>query len=61
MPFMPFDADAVRRWLDDIHHHIILAEQFADGRSYDARRDDLRTIYAVTRCLEIVSEASRRS
>jgi hypothetical protein len=27
---MPFDADAVRRWLDDIHHHIILAEQFAE-------------------------------
>jgi uncharacterized protein with HEPN domain len=23
-------------------------------------RDDLRTVYAVTRCLEIISEASRR-
>jgi hypothetical protein len=33
----------VRRWLDDIHHHIILAERFADGMDYDALRDDLRT------------------
>jgi uncharacterized protein with HEPN domain len=60
MPFMPFDAGAVRRWLDDIHHHIILAERFADGMEYEALRDDLRTTYAVTRCLEIISEASRR-
>ena len=57
---MPFDAAAVRRWLDDIHYHIILAERFADGMDYDALHDDLRTTYAVTRCLEIISEASRR-
>jgi uncharacterized protein with HEPN domain len=57
---MPFDAAAVRRWLDDIHHHIFLAERFADGMDYDALRDDLRTTYAVTRCPEIISEASRR-
>ena len=57
---MPFDPDAVRRWLDDIHHHIVLAQTFAEGMSYDALRDDLRTTYAVTRCLEIISEASRR-
>jgi hypothetical protein len=47
MPSMPFDADAVWRWLDDIHLHIILAEQFADGMNYDALRDDLRTTYVV--------------
>ena len=57
---MPFDTDAVRRWLDDIHHHIVLAQTFAQGMSYDALRDDLRTTYAVTRCLEIISEAPRR-
>jgi len=57
---MPFDPDAVRRWLDDIHQHIILAERFADGMDYDALRDDLCKTYAVTRCLEIISEASRR-
>jgi uncharacterized protein with HEPN domain len=60
MPFMPFDPDAVRRWRDDIHQHIILAEQFSDGMDYDALRADLCKTYAVTRCLEIISEASRR-
>jgi uncharacterized protein with HEPN domain len=28
--------------------------------NYDALRDDLRATYAITRCLEIISEASRR-
>jgi uncharacterized protein with HEPN domain len=28
--------------------------------SYDAFAEDRRTVYAVTRCFEIVSEASRR-
>jgi uncharacterized protein with HEPN domain len=45
---MPFDPDAVRRWLDDIHHHIVLAQTFAEEMSYDALRDDLCTTYAVT-------------
>ena len=58
---MPFDTDAVRHWLDAIHYYSILAQTFAEGMSYDALRDDLRTTYAVTRCLEIISEASRRS
>ncbi|WP_428488332.1 HepT-like ribonuclease domain-containing protein [Rhodopila sp.] len=57
---MPFDAAAGRRWLDDIHHPIILAERLADGMACDALRDDLRTSYAVTRGLEIISGASRR-
>ncbi|HVC59645.1 MAG TPA: nucleotidyltransferase domain-containing protein [Acetobacteraceae bacterium] len=57
---MPFDPGAVRRWLGDIHHHIILAQKFAEGMSYDALHDDLCVTYAVTRCLEIVSEASRQ-
>ena len=57
---MPSDASDLRRWLDDIRYHITLAQTFAAGMNYDAFRDDLRTIYAVTRCLEIISEASRR-
>ncbi len=57
---MSFDPGAVRRWLSDIHYHIVLAEKFAEGMSYEVFRDDLRTIYAVTRSLEIISEASRR-
>lgn len=37
-----------------------MAEGFVSGMSYETFRDDERTVYAVTRCLEIVSEASRR-
>jgi uncharacterized protein with HEPN domain len=57
---MPSDTGAVGRWLNDIHRHIILAQPFVKGMTYDALRDDLRTTYAVTRCPEIISEASRR-
>jgi hypothetical protein len=46
---MPFDPDAVRRWLDDIRYHIVLAQTFADGMSYEVFRDDLRTIIVYTR------------
>jgi hypothetical protein len=46
--------------LRDIAHHIGLAGQFTVGFDYDTFRDDPRTVYAVTRCLEIISEASRR-
>ncbi|MET4364243.1 uncharacterized protein with HEPN domain [Bradyrhizobium sp. LB8.2] len=41
-------------------HHIDLAIEFAGGLDRDAFAADLRTVYAVTRCLEIISEASRR-
>jgi len=46
--------------LRDIAHHIDLANHFIEGFDFPAFRDDLRTVYAVTRCLEIISEASRR-
>ncbi len=46
--------------LRDILYHIDLATQFVAGIDYAAFRDDVRTVYAVTRCLEIISEASRR-
>jgi uncharacterized protein with HEPN domain len=57
---MPSDTEATRRWLDDIHYHIAAAQNFAAGMNYQAFCDDMRAIYAVTRCLEIISEASRR-
>jgi hypothetical protein len=44
---MPFDSNAERRWLNDIHRHIVLAEQFAEGMSYDALHEDLRTAYSI--------------
>jgi uncharacterized protein with HEPN domain len=46
--------------LRDIAHHIELAGRFVAGFEYETFRDDLRTVFAVTRCLEIISEASRR-
>jgi uncharacterized protein with HEPN domain len=46
--------------LRDILHHIDLAIRFAAGFELEAFKRDLKTIYAVTRCLEIISEASRR-
>jgi uncharacterized protein with HEPN domain len=46
--------------LRDMLRHIDLAEQFAQGQSYESLRDDLQALYAVIRSLEIISEASRR-
>jgi uncharacterized protein with HEPN domain len=46
--------------LRDILHHIELATVFAQGLERADFLNDLRTVYAVTRCLEIISEASRR-
>jgi uncharacterized protein with HEPN domain len=46
--------------LRDILHHIELATVFAQGLEQTDFITDLRTVYAVTRCLEIISEASRR-
>ena len=54
---MPSDAATPLR---DIEHHIDLATQFVAELDYEAFRDDTRTVYAVIRCLEIISEASRR-
>ena len=57
---MPSERSATRRWLQDIAHHIGLALRFAEGLEFDVFCADQRTVYAVTRCLEIISEASRR-
>ena len=53
-------SDAAEAVLRDMEHHIDLASKFVAGLDYDAFQDDTRTLYAVTRCLEIISEASRR-
>jgi uncharacterized protein with HEPN domain len=54
---MPSDNAAV---LKDIEHHIFLANQFVAGLDFESFRNDTRSVFAVIRCLEIVSEASRR-
>jgi uncharacterized protein with HEPN domain len=53
-------SSAATAALRDIAHHVGLASQFAAGFDYEAFVADPRTFYAVTRCLEIFSEASRR-
>ena len=55
MPSKPTDTA-----LRDILHHIELATSFSAGFDRTAFGRDLKTVYAVTRCLEIISEASRR-
>jgi uncharacterized protein with HEPN domain len=46
--------------LSDILHNIALAEQFTRNLAFEDFRDDAMHVYATVRCLEIISEASRR-
>jgi uncharacterized protein with HEPN domain len=46
--------------LREMLRHIELAEKFALGRSYEILRSDLMPLFAIIRCLEVISEASRR-
>lgn len=54
---MPSDTLAVLR---QIEQHIRLAEEFVADLDSAKFQHDLRAPYAVVRCLEIISEASRR-
>jgi uncharacterized protein with HEPN domain len=53
-------SEADRDGLSDILFNIDLANSFAQGLDYEGFLADMRTFYAITRCLEIISEASRR-
>ena len=55
---MPSDRDEAA--LLAIRENVLLAEDFTLGLDEAAFREDRKTFYAVTRCLEIISEASRR-
>lgn len=55
---MPSDSPIA--WLKDIRFNIGLAFSFIGNSTLDQFLADIKTIYAVTRCLEIISEASRR-
>ena len=57
---MRSDTSNPERWLHHIRHNIYVARRFVDGLTYEAFRDDDLYFYAVTRALEIISEASRR-
>lgn len=55
---MPSDAD--EGVLLDILRHIDLALRFTRGQTAETFQNDELHLYAVTRCLEVISEASRR-
>ena len=52
-------SDPEQNALRDILRQIDLAQKFAQGQDRDAFSADIMRVYAVTRCLEIISEASR--
>lgn len=58
MPSMLSEKE--RGALRDMLRHIEMAERFAQGQTFESLRDDPMPLYAITRCLEIISEASRR-
>ena len=53
-------SDTERGALEDISDNIARAMRFVDGLDLDGFLADDKTFYAATRCLEIISEASRR-
>ncbi len=53
---MPSESDTSA--LRDLLHNITLAQHFASGEDFISFRDDVMRVYATTRCLEIISEAS---
>jgi uncharacterized protein with HEPN domain len=53
-------SDTERNALRDILHQIDLAQNFTHGQDQQTFSADIMRVYAVTRCLEIISEASRR-
>ena len=54
-------SEQTRQALVDIAHNAALAEPFVGGLDAEAFAADLKTVYATTRCLEIISEAVRRA
>jgi len=57
---MPSKASNPIAYLFHIRDNIILACSFVGGFEYEQFRDSQLVFYAVTRALEIISEASRR-
>jgi uncharacterized protein with HEPN domain len=48
------------RALAALEYHLNLIEEFTAGMDFQVFAADIKTLYAVIRCLEIISEASRR-
>ncbi|MEI9888644.1 MAG: HepT-like ribonuclease domain-containing protein [Rhizomicrobium sp.] len=52
-------SEAVHKRLEDIRVNIGLAREFIGAMHLEQFASDIKTVYAVTRALEIISEASR--
>lgn len=50
----------VRDYLQDILNTIEMAEQFVAGMTFEEFEDDPKTIFAVTRALEVIGEAAKK-
>ena len=57
---MPSKRSNPKAYLFHTRDNITLARRFVDGFDYEQFRDNQLVFYAVTRCLEIISQASRR-
>ena len=53
-------SESVKLALYDIRDNVLLASEFAEGFTCEGFSELRLHIYAVTRALEIISEASRR-
>jgi uncharacterized protein with HEPN domain len=57
---MPSKREHPRAYLFHIRNNVTLARSFVGDLNYEAFRSNRLVFYAVTRALEIISEASRR-
>ena len=60
MPSKAAQSDTEQLAWRAIQDNILLAQDFVAGSTLDEFCADRKTFYAVTRCLEIISEAARR-
>ena len=60
MQSTPSKPPPIARWLNDILENIALAQSFVGELEREVFCADTLRVYGVTRCLEIISEASRR-
>jgi hypothetical protein len=58
--YMPSKREHPRAYLFHIRDNVTLARSFVGDLNYDGFRSNRLVFYAVTRALEIISEASRR-
>ena len=56
----PAESPPVVSWPNDILHNVTLGQSFTGELDRAAFSGDTLGVYGVTRCLEIISEASRR-